>query len=114
MLRHVLRRLRDAVAPGRAEARFRVLEAEARSLLLELEEVANRLALRAATEARRRSRDAARLIAQEDDELERAAAISPAEVDIATRKAEIRKRVRLGGSVITRIQRGSAPEEPSQ
>jgi hypothetical protein len=56
MFRRWLRRVRDTFVAGAAERRFRLLEAETRDLLVEMQQVMEKLARAAATDARRRSR----------------------------------------------------------
>ena len=58
VLRRVARWVRDTFAAGAEERRFRILESEMRALQSEMEHTLAKWALRSATDARRRLREA--------------------------------------------------------
>lgn len=103
MIGQLLRRVRDAFAPGAAERRFRRLESDVRDLLVEIDSTMEKLAVRAATDAKRRSRAAA--AALEAEEAPAVAPEAPPSDDLAARKAAARKRAAARGTVINTIIR---------
>lgn len=109
MIGHVLRRVRDAFAPGAAERRFRVLEAECRALLEEFDAMAERIAVRHATEARRKARETARTV-KAAEEVPPPPVAAPVD-DIQARKQAIRDRVR-SATGITIPRREAVNESP--
>jgi DNA anti-recombination protein RmuC len=101
VLGHLLRRVRDTFAAGAAERRFRQLESDTRELLHEIDATLEKLAIRAATNAKRRARATRRDLQEETD--------GPVPTVEATtphdRKAAIRARLAARGTAIHQITR---------
>lgn len=108
MLGQLLRRVRDAFAPGAAERRFRALESEARELLHEIDATLEKLAIRAATNAKRKARATRRDLQDETEEVAEAAPPPPMD-----RKAAIRARLAARGTMIHHLRQGTS-DEPTE